>query len=83
MKNSSILVVLSTVLVLSLGFNIVLFQKSIQLNNNLNKTQSYVSDTELKQLQKEIEELSQKQYIQQSSDNLQYNIKTKRPINNF
>ena len=83
MKNSSILVLLSTVLVLSLGFNTVLFYKIIQLNNRFNRTQSYVSDSELKNMQREIEQLSTQQYIKGFPENIQYDLKTKKPINSF
>jgi hypothetical protein len=83
MKNRSILVFLITLLVLSAGFNIVLIQKNIRLNNTINKTQSYVSDTELRNIQQEIEQLSKQKYIQQNSNNIQYDVKTKKPISNF
>ena len=83
MKNSSILVLLSTVLVLSLGFNTVLFYKIIQLNNRFNRTRSYVSDSEFKNMQREIEQLSTQQYIKEFPENIQYDLKTKKPINSF
>jgi hypothetical protein len=83
MKNRSILVMLLTLLVLSIGFNIVLVQKNIKLTNNFNKTQSYVSETELTDIQKEIEYLSKQNFIEKSTDNIQYDVKTKKPINNF
>ena len=83
MKNRSILVMLLTLLVLSIGFNIVLVQKNIKLTNTFNKTQSYVSETELTDIQKEIEYLSKQNFIEKSTDNIQYDVKTKKPINNF
>ena len=83
MKNSSILVLLSTVLVLSLGFNTVLFYKIIQLNNRFNRTQSYVSNSELRNMQREIEQLSTQQYIKELPENIQYDLKTRKPINKF
>jgi hypothetical protein len=73
-----IVTLLVGLLVLSIGFNYVFLEKIDKLSKIVNATTSPVSDDELKQLMKEVERLSKEEYM----NNLQYDVKTKQPIQN-
>lgn len=84
MKNRAIMVILITCLVLSTGFNIVLFQKLNKTISNINTAQNYVNEKELNNIQNEIKRLSEQEYTNNTDDNVQYDIKTRqRIINKF
>lgn len=59
-------------LTLSVGLNIVFYQRVLNLDKTLAHTSSPVSDKELSELTREINRLS----------NIQYDVKTKQPIQN-
>ena len=67
-----LLTTVTGLLVLSMGFNIVFFQKINDLNKTITHTMSPVSELDLQKFQKEIDRLS----------NIQYDVKTKQPIKN-
>lgn len=84
MKNRSIMVILVTLLVLSSGFNIILFRKLNQITTKINTVQNHINTKELENIKNEIERLSQQDYTNNIDDNVQYDIKTKqRIINKF
>lgn len=67
-----LLTILIGLLVLSIGMNLVFYQRIDNLNKTISHTTSPVSEEELKEYEKEIDRLS----------NIQYDIKTKKPIKN-
>jgi hypothetical protein len=73
-----IVTLLVGLLVLSVGFNFVFLEKINKLSSIVNTITSPVDDDELKQIIKEVERLSKEEYM----NNLQYDVKTKQPIQN-
>ena len=65
-------------LVLSIGFNWIFFDKINRLNHIVNQVTSPVNDNELKKLMEEIKRLSKKTY----TSDTKYDIKTREPIKN-
>jgi hypothetical protein len=74
----SIVTLLVGLLVLSVGFNFIFLEKINKLSSIVNTITSPVDDDELKQIIKEVERLSKQEYM----NNLQYDVKTKQPIQN-
>ena len=69
--------------VLSVGLNIVLLNKVSKLTSIVNTTNSPISDKDLQDLMKETKRLSKQTYTNNMDDsNIQYDIKTKKPIYN-
>jgi hypothetical protein len=64
--------------VLSVGFNFVFLKKINKLSNIVNTMTSPVDNDELQKMMEEVQRLSKKEY----TNNLQYDIKTKKPIKN-
>lgn len=70
---------LTSLLVLSVGFNYVFIQKIDRLYNIANRITSPVNDIELEKVMEEVKRLSKQKYTNNDST-IQYNIKTKEPI---
>lgn len=69
--------------VLSVGFNIVLFNKVSRLISIVNTTNSPVNDKDLEELMKETKKLSKQTYTNDiENSNIQYDIKTRELIQN-
>jgi hypothetical protein len=73
-----IVTLLVGLLVLSVGFNLIFFEKINRLSNIVNTITSPVDDDELKKIIEEVDRLSKQEY----TNNLQYDVKTKQPIKN-
>lgn len=67
-----ILTIVAGLLTLSIGLNIIFYQRIGVLDKTITHTMSPVSELELQKFQKEIDRLS----------NIQYDVKTKKPIKN-
>lgn len=67
-----ILVILVGLFTLSVGLNVIFYNRIIDRDKTITNTTSPVKEKELEQIKKEIDRLS----------NIQYNIKTKQPIEN-
>jgi len=65
-------------LVLSVGFNWIFFDKINKLNHIVNSITSPVNDDELKKLMEEVKRLSTQTY----TSGTKYDIKTREPIKN-
>lgn len=68
-----LLTIVAGLLTLSVGLNIVFYQRIIVLDKTITHTMSPVSELELQKFQKEIDRLS----------NIQYDVKTKQPVKNY
>lgn len=75
---TSIVTILVSLLVLSVGFNYIFIDKINKLNYIINKINCPVDDNELEKMMAEIKRLSKKTYTADTK----YDIKTREPIKN-
>lgn len=73
-----IVTLLVGLLVLSLGFNCIFYQKIHRLNHTVNSITSPVDDEELEKIMEEVKRLSKQTY----TSGTKYDTKTREPIKN-